>query len=333
MKEIYLVTGALGHLGSTIVERLLEEGKKVRGFDLKSVRHNNLKAKIEMFYGDIRKKVDLKPFFEVEKKTEIVVIHCAGIVSIKSHYDETVYTVNVNGTKNIVDMSLEYNVKKLVHVSSVHAIPEGKKNSMIKEVNHFDSGLVHGLYAKTKAIASQYVLDGVKKGLDASIIHPSGIIGPNDLGNGHLTSMVIDFCNHDLTALVTGGYDFVDVRDVTDAILSCISKGKKGNCYIITNRFYTVKEIMDMAAVIINRKKIKTILPLWFAKLTAPLSELYYKIRKMPPLYTSYSLYTLQSNSKFSHELATKELDYLPRNMEETMKDTIAYLKENNLIK
>ena len=78
---------------------------------------------------------------------------------------------------------------------------------------------------------------------------------------------------------------------------------------------------------------IKTVLPLWFAKLTAPLSEVYYKIRKMPPLYTSYSLYTLQSNSNFSHEKATKELGYEPRPIEETLKDTIIYLGKNNLVK
>lgn len=145
--------------------------------------------------------------------------------------------------------------------------------------------------------------------------------------------MIIDFLNHNLTALVKGGYDFVDVRDVTNAILACAEKGRKGECYIVTNRYFTVQEIINIVANLSNKKMIKTVLPLWFAKLTAPLSEVYYKIRKMPPLYTSYSLYTLQSNSNFSHEKATKELGYEPRPIEETLKDTIIYLGKNNLVK
>ena len=232
-----------------------------------------------------------------------------------------------------MDLCFDFSVKKLVHISSVHAVPEGKKGSLLTEINHFDPNLVHGLYAKTKAEASQYVIDATKKGLDASIIHPSGIIGPNDLGNGHLTSMLIDFLNHDLTALVKGGYDFVDVRDVSDAIISCVTNGRKGECYFVTNHFYMIEHIMGIAAKITNRKPIRTILPLWFAKLTAPLSEIYYKIRKMPPLYTSYSLYTLHSNANFSHEKATEELNYHPRNIEETIHDTIQYMKEHALIR
>lgn len=334
LQRIYLITGILGHLGSTVARELLKQGATIRGFDLKQVVHNDLqKEKVNMFYGDIRNLKEVEPLFQDLEDYEVIVIHCAGIVSISSHYDERVYSVNVNGTKNIVNLCKKYAVKKLVHISSVHAIPEGEKGSLIKEVSSFHPDAVTGLYAKTKAIASQYVLDATKEGLDASIIHPSGIIGPYDLGNGHLTSMIIDFLNHNLTALVKGGYDFVDVRDVTNTILACTEKGRKGECYIVTNHYFTVQEIINIVANLSNKKMIKTVLPLWFARLTAPLSEVYYKIRKMPPLYTSYSLYTLQSNSNFSHEKATKELGYKPRPIEETLKDTIIYLGKNNLVK
>ena len=130
-----------------------------------------------------------------------------------------------------------------------------------------------------------------------------------------------------------GGYDFVDVRDVADGILKAIEKGRVGECYILSNRYFEIKEIINLLHEVTNHKPIKTILPNWFAKLTAPIAELYYKILKQPPLYTSYSIYTLSTNSHFSHEKATKELDYNPRDMKETLKDTVDWLKKIGRIK
>ena len=76
-----------------------------------------------------------------------------------------------------------------------------------------------------------------------------------------------------------------------------------------------------------GKRAIKTILPRWFAKLTAPLAELYYKILRQPPLFTSYSLYTLACNANFSHEKATRSLGYQPRSLDETLLDTATWLK------
>ena len=330
MNELYIVTGALGHLGSTIIDKLISDNKSVRGFDLKEVKHNNLRRNIEMIYGDITNKDDVEKLFDDIPK-DVYVIHCAGIVTISSFPDKNVYNVNVNGTKNIVDCSLKHNVKRFIYVSSVHAIEEGKKGSVIKEVDKFDPNKVVGTYAKTKAIASQYVLDSVKKGLNASIVHPSGIIGPNDLGNGHLTRLFIDYLNNNLTAIVNGGYDFVDVRDVAIGTINVLYKGKKGECYILSNKYFTLKELLKIASTISGKKEIKRVLPLWFAKSTALFSELYYKIRRTPPLYTLYSMYTLNANALFSHDKATKELDYHPRKIEDTIEDMLNFIIKNKL--
>lgn len=95
------------------------------------------------------------------------------------------------------------------------------------------------------------------KNLDACIVHPSGIIGPNDFGRSHLTQLIIDFCNHRLTACVKGGYDFVDVRDVADGIIRACEVGKAGNCYILSNRYFTIKEVLDTVSEVKGIKKIK----------------------------------------------------------------------------
>lgn len=334
LKRIYIVTGANGFLGNNVVRRLLqEEQNEVRALVLPDDELNSLNGlNCKIYYGDVTNKETLKEIFTINEKAEVYVIHCAAIVSIKSKHDSKMYEVNFGGTKNIIDNVLKINAK-LVYVSSVHAIEEKENNEVITETTDFNPDNVEGMYAKTKAETAKYFFEMIKnKNLNACIVHPSGIIGPNDFGHTHLTQLIIDFANGKLTACVKGGYDFVDVRDVADGIVKACYKGKKGEAYILSNKYVEIKQLLDIISEVNNTKKIKTILPIWFAKLTAPLSELYYAILRQPPLYTRYSLYTLTSNSNFSNEKAKKELGYTNRELKETIFDTIKWLKENGRI-
>ncbi len=327
MKEIYLVTGAAGHLGSAVVRELLSLHKKVRIFILPKEK-NIPEGDLRVYYGDVRNKESLKAFFAHEENTKVVVIHCAGIVSIASKYVELVHEVNVGGTKNIVDLCVENQVDQLIYVSSVHAIPEKPKKQIVSEVTKFSPDDVVGLYAKTKSEATAYVLAAAKIGLKAKVVHPSGIIGPYDYGRGHMTALVRDYYKGKLTAAINGGYDFVDVRDVAHGIILCVEKGRNGECYILSNRYITVREILDVLHNITGKKRIKTYLPLWFVKMTAPLAEAFYRILKKPPLYTAYSIYTLNTHALFTHEKANRELGYVTRDFHDTLNDTISWLKK-----
>lgn len=335
MKKLYIVTGANGHLGNTIVKRLVEKGEQVRCLVLPSDNMKSLQnVNCEIYYGDVTQKSSLDEIFTFAKGTEVNVIHCAAIVSISSKKDKKVKEVNVGGVKNMLDISIERGVSKFVHVSSVHAIPEGEKGSLIKEVSEFSPDNVVGLYAKTKAEATQLVLDAAKSGkLNACVVHPSGIIGPNDYGHGHLTQMIIDYIDGRLTACVKGGYDFVDVRDVAEATINAVEHGRNGECYILSGHYMTVKNLLNELSKITGKRPIRTVLPMWLAKLTAPLSEIYYRLLKQPPLYTKYALFTLEVNSNFTHQKATHELNFNPRPLEETLKDAACWFKENGRLK
>ena len=329
MDKLYLVTGATGHLGSTIISKLSVAGCNVRALVLPGETISNCK---DSFTGDIRDRESLRGFFSNPRNSELIVIHTAGIVSISSKYNHNVYDVNVNGTKNIVDLCCEYNVSKLIYVSSVHAIPEKPIGQEITETKDFSPEKVKGLYAKTKAEATSYVLN-VQHKLHVNIIHPSGICGPYDDRRGHINALITDYCNGRLLAITQGGYDFVDVRDVAEGIISCCERGKRGECYILSNKYFSIQEIMHKLHEITGHKDITIMLPHWFAALTTPFSELYYKILRSPPLYTSYSLYTLRSNSQFSHEKADKELGYSVTDITKTLSDTVEWLAQNNRIK
>lgn len=324
MNKIFIITGANGHLGGTIIRMLKETNVTIRGLILKSEEAKNL-DNINYIKGDICDKESLRPLFENIKNKEVYVIHTAGIIDISDSVSPLIYDVNVNGTRNIVSLCKEYNINRLIHVSSVHAIPEKNKHVVLGEVEKFSPDEVVGWYAKTKAEATQVVLDAVNDGLNAIVVHPSGILGPYDKSGNHLVQMVEDYIHDRLPACVNGGYDFVDVRDVAYGCLKAVKKGRIGECYILSNRHYQIKEILNIIKAINGGLKLP-ILSMWTAKAAAPILQWYAKIKNERPLYTKYSLYTVNSNDRFSHDKATYELGYRPRDIFETLQDIISWV-------
>lgn len=326
MKTLYCVTGATGHLGNNIVRRLVAQGQHVRALILNGQPDFMLDSSVERVYGDTTDVQSLEDFFKHNEDEEIVVIHTAAIVCITQKYDGKVYNVNVNGTKNIVDMCIKYHAKKLVHVGSVHAI-DTQPNVVVKDCENFYPDKVKGNYAKSKAMALNYVLEKARAGLiDATVLLPSGIIGVHDYSHNHLMEMIKSFIRGKLPIAVKGEYDFVDVEDVVDATLSAVDKGKCGECYLVTNKNYTIKQLLDYVSECLNIKKIKTLLPIGFVKMFAPMCELHYRRLKKTPLFTSYSLSVLQSHDVFSHEKTTEQLDYNPRPLQYTVNNVVQWL-------
>ena len=324
MERLYLITGANGHLGNTLIRQLLARGEKVRGLILPT--ESGLLPGVEYIQGDVRDPSSLDPFFRGLENKESFVLHTAGIVDIAENISPLLYEVNVRGTRHLLDACLTYPVKRLVYVSSVHALPEKDRFHLLREVKRFSPESVVGGYAKTKAEATQAVLDAVSDGLDAVIVLPSGILGPYDTAQNHLVQLVSDYIHGRLPACVRGGYDFVDVRDVAHGCLSALEDGKTGECYILSNRHYEIKEILRMIRFLQGGRRVPS-LPLWMAKIATPFIEMWAKRHHRRPLYTRYSLYTLHSNDKFSHDKATRELGYSPRDLYQTLADTLAWLQ------
>lgn len=332
MKQpVYIVTGATGHLGNTVVRELVRQGRTVRCLMLEKERPESLRGvDCDVYTGDITDPRTLDAIFSGLEPDCFYVLHLASMITISSRYNRLVETVNVEGTKNILAKARQYGARRFLYCSSVHAIPEKPHGEVITEVDAFDPDLVHGIYAKTKAEATRYVLDAGREGFDVVVVHPSGLIGPNDYLRGKLVQVVLDFVNHKLNTLVKGGYDIVDVRDVADGLIAALHEGKSGECYLLTNTFYTLREIIRMLSDITGTRPIRFLVPFILAKWTAPLVEWWGRVRGKAPLYTPYSLYTLSSNSNFSHEKADRELGYKTRPMMETLNDTVAFLDRQN---
>jgi len=337
MNKIYIITGGTGFVGNNVIKELLPSGAVIRSLvRSKEKAEKALKGiKIELITGNVRDKETVEKLFEGLENHEITFIHTASVVLIGGNRKQykTMDDVNYNGIKNIIEACLKHKAR-LLYVSSVHAITEPPNRGLTVEIENFDPKTVVGKYAKSKARASALVMDAVKnQGLDAVMVHPSGITGPNDYSDTHLTQMVIDYMENRIPAAVNGGYDFVDVRDVASGIIKAAQKGKAGDCFLLSNKYYSVKELLTTLQEITGGKKIKSKLPMWLAYFSLPFLSAFFKLCGKRPLYTAYSLYTLKSNSNFSHEKAAKELGYSPRELRDSLTDTVKFIKENNLLK
>lgn len=315
MKQIYIITGANGHLGSTIIRYLSRGDCLVRGLLLPSENHEDF-GNVTYYEGDITDLESMDAIFSGTEGYEVIVIHTAGLVSIEDKITLDLYDVNVNGTKNVISMCRKYRAKRMLYVSSVHAIAEG---------DGFSIDSVKGGYATTKAVASQAVLDAVSKGLDAVIVLPSGIIGPFDNGRNHLVQLVKRFLERKLPMITTGGYDMVDVRDVAKGCIAAADRGRNGESYILSNQYITIPDLIELSGELTGTR-VPCSIPLSSIKIFAPLFEWIGRITHTRPLFTRYSLSVLEEDIRFSHEKATRELGYHPMDIKDSLRDTIDYL-------
>ena len=326
MFDKYLVTGATGFLGRAVAEELVRRKAQVHALVLHDDPYINLLPKeVHTVIGDVCVKNSLTDFF-ADADSRTCVIHCAGIVSVASRPGSRLYQVNVGGTWSVLRQCMERNVGKMVYVSSVHAIPEKPKGCIITEDCEFSPGLVDGDYAKSKAAATELVFDAAERGLNASIVLPSGIIGPGDLQGGSFTSMARSFLAGKLPLAVRGGYDFVDVRDVANGILACSESGEPGKGYILSGCYVTIRRMLQLVGKAAKLKYRPICLPLGLARLAAPYYERRSLRERKPLFFTPYSVSVLASNGQFSHAAASECFAYQPRPIEETLGDMTAWL-------
>ncbi len=326
MYDAYFVTGATGFLGRALVEELVGRRARVYALVLPEDPYQELlPQEVHIVKGDVCSQRDLAEFL-ANAHGPSCVLHCAGIVSIASRPGPKLYQVNVGGTWCLLRQCRQSHVDRLVYVSSVHAIPEQPKGRVMTEDCVISPGLVEGDYAKSKALATELVFAGAERGLPASVVFPSGIIGPGDVQGGSFTSMVRAYLAGKLPFAVRGGYDFVDVRDVAQGILACAERGEVGKGYILSGHYVTIGGLLRLVGKAAKRRYRPICLPLWLARLVAPHYERRSLREKKPLFFTPYSVAVLSANGRFRHAAAAECFAYRPRPLEETLGDITAWL-------
>lgn len=330
-----LLTGGAGFLGRAVLSRLLARGETVRALVLPGdPLAKYLPEKTEVYPGDLLSPQDLDRFFTLPPGKRATLVHCASLITMSMDYEEKVHRVNVEGTRALLERCGVPNISGLVYVSSVHAIPELPMGETMREPAQVRPESVVGFYARTKAQATQMVLEARgQRGLNAGIAYPAGLCGPGDRADGFLSQMISDYFAGRIPMGVRGGYNFVDVRDAADAITEMALQVKKGEDYILAGEYISIMRILQVLHQHFGGKQVTARCPLWLARLAQPLLEADSRRRGVKPIFSRYSLKTILSNSSFDTGKARRELGFSPRSIEESLKDTVLWMAEQGIIR
>ena len=334
--NIYLVTGAAGFLGSNICRQLIARGERVRALIMNGDPAEKYVPKgVEIVHGDLLDETSLDVFFDTGDVDDVYVIHCASIVWVKNEVNPKVHAVNVDGTANILAQCVKNRVTKLIYISSTGAIPELPHGEKIKEVDRFlpTDGLVD-YYSKTKAEATQLVLDALKEypDLDASIVHPSGICGPYDYAFGSVTSMVRDFLQGKMKMGIEGTFNSVDVRDLAEGVIAACERGRRGECYIMSNEVVTMRDMFRLMNESMGLSHRYYVLSREFAHVGVWFLGLASKFTGKDPLLSEFNIYMLNRNNEYDCSKAERELGFHCRPFSESIRDTVAWLREEEFL-
>lgn len=278
-----LVTGANGLLGSRLVFDLVSKGKKVRALKRKtsdlSILHHYFKDQMDLFQTIEWADGDVLDIFSLEDALKDVeqVYHCAAKVSFSPEGYDSMTQTNVKGTANLVNLCLDASVRKLCHVSSVAAIGRALDGEQITEETVWKTSSLNSNYAISKYGAEQEVWRGVAEGLDAVIVNPTIILGWGNWMDG--SSSMIRKVHEGLHFYTRGLNGFVDVSDVSKAMINLMDSPHKNQRFILNAENLSYLDFFTMAAGFLNKKA-----P---SHLAGPfLSELAWRAEKIKKIFT-----------------------------------------------
>jgi dihydroflavonol-4-reductase len=319
-----VITGASGHIGANLVRALLEQGRPTRCLVHRS--HRALDGlDTEIVQGDI---LDVAALTDVFRGARVV-YHLAARISLSGGDWPEVERVNVAGTRNVVEACQRAGVGRLVHFSSIHALVQEPFDKPVDESRPRVASRRYPPYDRSKAAAEELVRQAIADGLNAVIINPTAIIGPHDYQLSYVGEAILSMAQGKLPALVTGGFDWVDVRDVVAGAMQAEAKAPAGADYLLGGHWVSMCDIAAQVAEITGVAPARFVCPLWLARASAPLIQGISHLSRRRPLYTSVSLRALWSNRRISHARATRELGYRPRPFRETLEDTLRWFREN----
>jgi dihydroflavonol-4-reductase len=319
-----LITGASGHIGANLVRALIQKKQAVR-----CLVHTHTKAidglSVERVSGDVR---DVESLCRALDGIDTV-YHLAANISINLDNWKQLEETNIGGTRNMVEACRRMGVRRLIHFSSIHAFNRDPLSQPVDETRPLVTSPTHPPYDRSKAAGTREVRKGIEQGLDAVIIHPTAVMGPYDFVPSYLGEAILMIAKGKLPAMVQGGYDWVDVRDVVSGAMTAAEKAPTGAAYLLGGQWVSMCDMARLVGELAGVKIGNFVCPMWLAQVGAVYFKGVSKLTGKQPLYTSMSLRALQDNRNISHERAARELGYKPRPFKETIADTLQWFREN----
>lgn len=254
-----IVTGASGLLGMHIMLALAERGEKVTAIvrpsaDMSIVnqvfafyKRSEFLNQISFVNGDVLDTDGLLSIFE----KDALVYHCAAIVSYHSKDRALMYRTNVEGTANVVNVGIEKEVKRIIHISSIAALKR-TFDGEVTEHGDWENNALNTHYGITKHLSEMEVWRGIQEGVDAVILNPGLIIGPADFNRS--SSSIFSKLSEGFDFYPPGGTGFIGVKDAALAALAIASNGKTGERYIAVSDNWSMRELFQKIAREIDAK-------------------------------------------------------------------------------
>ena len=326
-----LVTGGTGFLGSYIIKQLVEKGYAVRAIRRSSKLpfwiSKEIIDTVEWMDGDVLDVVALQDAMEGVD----TVIHSAAIVSFAKKDRKEMYQVNVEGTANVVNMALEKNVRRLIHISSVAALGRSENGGHVNEEKKWEESKANTHYGKSKFKAELQVWRGISEGLEAVIVNPSTILGYGDWSSS--SCAIFKSIYYGFKWYTPGINGFVDVDDVARATILLLESTINEERYIVSGDSWSFQKLQNTIADGFEKKR-----P--YKQTTPFLLSVAWRMEKLKslftgkkPLLTKESANVAQSKTWFDND---KILAVLPgftfTPLEETINKACQLYKSANTI-
>jgi dihydroflavonol-4-reductase len=325
---VTVVTGGAGYVGTNLVAALRAQEHDVRVADSREPVAG-LRLGATWIRGDVRDREYLRRVCEGAD----VVYHLASVISIVGGMRGLVASVNIGGARVVAEAALAADVRRLVYCSSVHAYDlAAAAGDVISESSPRATGRHLPAYDRSKAAAEAEVCRVADRGLDAVVVNPTGIIGPADQAPSRMGAVMLALWRRRLPAMVAGGFDWVDVRDVVAGMQAAAERGRVGQNYLLPGHRRPVSELARLARACSGIAVTRRTAPSWLASLCTPLGAMAARATGYPLLPTREGLHALRAFPHVDGTKAARELGYQPRPIEQTVADLYAFFRQTGAL-
>lgn len=327
MKTI-AITGATGHLGGVVAREL-----HARGYAVKALaRSDDLRCldgiPVTWIKGDLHDHTALQSCASGCD----ALIHCAAIISIDGGQQGAVHRVNVEGTRQVMEAARSAGIRRVIHVSSIHAYEQKPVHQILDETSARPSESRFA-YDRSKLASQELALSYTQHGMEVLVVNPTSVMGPFDFKPSKLGRDIIEMATGKLPFVFTGGFDFCDVRDLAHAMVNGLDMGRSGETYLLGGRWHSLTELTEVLGEVIGKNIKPTSVPVLFAWAGLPFIRLQAMLTRTEPLYTNEALIAVtDGNRHISSAKAIAELGYTPRPLADTLKDTYHWFLQNGYL-
>jgi dihydroflavonol-4-reductase len=257
MKKVF-VTGATGFIGASLVRELLAQGCEVKTLVRPGSDRRNLSGlDIEVCLGDLTDTRSL----ETGMAGCDTLFHAAADYRLWTNNPESMYAINVQGTRNVLSTALNLGIGKVVYTSSVGTLGNPGDGTPGNEEIPVSFEDMVGHYKKSKFLAEREADGFIQRGLPLVIVNPSTPVGRLDIKPTPTGKIIVDFLNRKMPAYLDTGLNIIDVEDCAKGHVLSATKGQVGEKYILGNENLTLRQIFGLLEEISGIKAPKVRLP------------------------------------------------------------------------